>query len=147
MLEKEQRTALEQFTKSGKHSARLIRRARVILALDRSNKADHIRINRICEHEGISRQAICDIRKAFLEAPNIETFLTRKKRETPPVPAKVTGEVEAHIIAIACSDIPDGRARWTAQLIADKCVELHYVESLSEITVRRVLKKRNISLT
>jgi hypothetical protein len=124
------------------HSARLITRARVILALDRSNKKEHLRINRICEYEGISRQALCDIRRAFLQAPNIETFLTRKKRATPPVPPKITGELEAHIIAIACGERPDGRARWTAQLIANRCVELQYVDSLSEASVRRVLKKQ-----
>jgi hypothetical protein len=147
MLTEEQQSKLEKFAKNGVHNAHLITRAKTILALDRSNKKDHLRINRICEQVSLSRQAVNDIRKAFLQAPDVETFLTRKRRETPPVPPKVTGDVEAHIIAIACGENPEGRARWTMQLIADKCVELNHVDSLSEISVRRVLKKQNISLT
>jgi hypothetical protein len=147
LLSEEQRQQLEKFTSTGVRSARLIRRANVILALDRSNKKDHLRISRICEQCGISRQGLNDIREDFMNAESVEAFLTRKKRETPPVPPKVTGEVEAHIIAIACSEKPEGRARWTMQLIADRCVELKVVDSLSEISVRRVLKKRSISLT
>jgi len=146
MLTNEQRKQLERFTSTGVRSARLIKRANVILALDRSNKKDHLRINRICEQCKISRQGLNDIREDFLRAESIEAFLTRKKREVPPVAPKMTGDVEAHIIAIACSEKPEGRARWTMQLIADKCVEMNYVDSLSEISVRRTLKKRNISL-
>ena len=145
-LTAEERGQLEAFTNKGVHSAMLIRRARVILALDRSNKKDHLRVNRICEEIGISRQALNDIRDAFVNSPSIEAFLTRKKRETPPVAPKVTGEVEAHIVAITCGEPPVGCARWTMQLIADRCVELNIVESLSEISVRRTLKKRSISL-
>jgi len=61
-----------------------------------------------------------------LAAETVEAFLKRKKRETPPVPAKVTGEVEAHIVAIACSEPPPGRARWTVRLISERTVELAY---------------------
>ena len=147
MLTESQRNELEKFAKNGVHNAHLITRAKVILKLDRSNKKDHLRITRISKEVELSRQAIYDIRDAFLQSPDIETFLMRKKRETPPVPPKVTGEVEAHIIAIACSEKPEGKARWTMQLIADKCVELNCVDSLSEISVRRVLKKQNIALT
>jgi hypothetical protein len=147
LLTSEQREHLENYTKSGVQSVRLVQRANVILALDRSNKKDHLRINRVCEQCRISRQGLNDIREDFLKAESVETFLSRKKRETPPVPPKVTGELEARIIAIACSEKPEGRARWTMQLIADRCVELNYADSLSEISVRRTLKKRNISLT
>jgi hypothetical protein len=147
MLSAEQRKGLECFVKNGVHSAHLINRARVILALDRSNKKDHLRITRISDQVGLSRQAIYDIRDDFLAAPGMEEFLTRKKRETPPVPAKVTGEVEAHIIALACSKPPKGCARWTLRLLAEKAVELSFVDSLSHMTVGRLLKKRKISLT
>lgn len=71
----------------------------------------------------------------------LETTINRKKRETPPVPPKVTGDVEAHIIALACSEPPEGYSRWTVRLLADKCVELNYAESLSHMTVSIVLKK------
>ena len=138
MLTEEQREKLESFAKNGVHNAHLITRAKTILKLDRSNKKAHLRMNRVCEEVGLSRQAVNEIRKAFLECSDIEAFLQRKKRETPPVPPKITGEVEAHIIAIACSEKPEGRARWTFQLIADECVRLNFVDNLSEITVRRL---------
>jgi len=147
VLTSEQRKELETFTKNGVHNAHLITRARVILSLDRSNKEEHLRINRICEHEQISRQTLNNIRKAFLSAPDIKTFLTRKKRETPPVPPKITGEVEAKIIATACTKAPDGYARWTVRLLADKVVELGYIDSISFNSVQNVLKKRNFILT
>jgi len=147
MLNEDQRKELEQFAKNGVHSVHLVNRAKTILALDRSNKKDHLRITRVCEQVGLSRQAIYDIRKDFLIAPNVSAFLTRKKRETPPVPPKVTGEVEARIIALSCSEPPEGYARWTVRLLAQKAVELSFVDSLSHMTVERLLKKRNISLT
>jgi hypothetical protein len=147
MLSSEQRKQLEEFAKNGVHNAHLITRAKVILALDRSNKKDHLRITRISDQTGLSRQAIYDIRDAFLASDSVETFLTRKKRETPPVPAKITGEVEAQIIAIACSEPPKGYARWTVRLIAARTVELCIADGIGKTAVNSVLKKRNISLT
>lgn len=146
-LSEDQRSELLAFSKNGVHNAHLIARAKTILALDRTGKKDHLRIGRICESVDLSRQAVNDIRADFFEAESIEAFLTRKKRETPPVAAKITGEVEAHIVAIACSEPPKGHARWTLKLIAEKTVELHYVDAISIKSVQRVLKKRNISLT
>jgi hypothetical protein len=146
MLGEEERRKLEGFSKNGVHNTHLIARAKVILALDRNNKSDHLRITQISERAGLSRQAIYDIRKDFLEAPSVEEFLKRKKRETPPVPAKVTGDVEARIIALACSKPPEGFARWTVRLLAQRIVELSFADSLSYVTVQRTLKKRNISL-
>ena len=146
MLNESQRKTLEKFTNTGVHSARLIRRAKVILALDRSNKKDHLRITRICESEKLSRQSLNKIRKDFLESASIETFLKRKQRTNPPVEQKITGEVEAHIIALACSEPPSGYAKWTLRLLAEKSVELSYIDSISHMSVERVLKKRNLSL-
>jgi len=147
MLQEEDRTKLETFVKTGVRSVRLVKRARVVLLLDRSNKTEHLRISRICENVGITRQALNDIRNDFLKAKNVESFLQRKKRETPPVEPKITGEVEAHIIATACSEVPKGYARWTLRLLADKVVELGFIDSISFKAVQLVLKKRSISLT
>lgn len=147
MLSPEQRKELESYAKSGVHSVHLVNRAKVILALDRSNKKDHLRITRISDQVGLSRQAIYNIRDDFFSSADVNEFLTRKKRETPPVPAKVTGDVEAHIIALACSEPPIGYAKWTVRLLAEKAVELSFVDSLSHTSVNRVLKKRNINLT
>jgi len=145
-LTEEQRTELVSFARNGVHNAHLITRARTILALDRTGKKDHLRIGRICESVGLSRQAVNGIRADFFASDSINAFLTRKKREKPPVPAKITGEVEARIIALACSEPPQGCARWTLNMIANKAVELSYVDELSFKSVHRVLKKHNLSL-
>ena len=147
ILSLEQREQLKEFTRSGKRSAKLIRRANVILALDRSNKKDHLRVNRICEQFSISRQGIADIRAEFLNAESIENFLSRKKRETPPVESQITGDVEAHIIALACSEPPHGYARWTLRFLAEKSVELNFVDKISHTSISNVLKKHNLSRT
>ena len=77
----------------------------------------------------------------------LDAAVYRKKRETPPVAPKVTGEVEAHIIALACGEPPTGYSKWSVRLLADKCVELNYIDSISHMTVSRVLKKTNLNLT
>ena len=104
-------------------------------------------IGKECEQVELTRQSVTNIRKDFQVAASVAQFLTRKKRETPPVPAKVTGEVEARIVALACSKPPEGCARWTLTLLAEKSVELGYIDSISFMSVDRLLKKRNISLT
>jgi len=148
MLSAEQQKVLKDFVSKGVHSVHLVNRAKVILALDRSNKKDHLRITRISDQVGLSRQAIYNIRDDFLASESVETFLTRKKRETPPVPPKVTGEVEAQIITIACSEPPKGYARWTMKLIAARTVELCIAgDGVGKTSVNDVLKKRNIGLT
>jgi len=146
-LKAEEREKLERFVKTGVHSVQLIKRARVILLLDRSEKKEHLRIGRICEQVEISRQTLNIIRKDFLGSESIERFLMRKKRATPPVEPKVTGEVEAHIVALACNEPPKGYAKWSTRLLANKSVELKYIDSISHMSIERVLKKRNISLT
>jgi len=146
VLKAEERGELEKFTKTGIHSAMLIKRARVILALDRGNKVRTQRINEICKIEGVSRQGLNNIRSDFLSSSSIKEFLSRKKRETPPIERKITGEVEAKIVATACSEVPKGYARWTLRLLAEKVVELGFIDSISFNSVKTVLKKHNLSL-
>jgi hypothetical protein len=146
MLTGEERELLEKYVTTGVHSARLIRRARAILALDRSTKKGHLRITRVCKEVGISRSSLYDVRNDYLKAASIEEFLSRKKRETPPIEPKITGDVEARIIALACSEPPEGYARWTVMLLANKVVELNYIDNISHMSVHRVLKKTNLSL-
>ena len=138
---------LKSVVKTGVHNAHEITRARVLLMLDRSGKADHVRYNRTAERAGISVQAVYNMRDEFLANHDIESYLTRKKRETPPRTPKLDGESEAQIIALACSKPPKGYSRWTIRLLASKAVELQFVDELSYSTVNRLLKKRNISLT
>ena len=75
----------------------------------------------------------------------LDEALERKKRETPPVPRKLDGRGEARLIAVACSAPPEGRAKWTMQMLADELVTLGVVESISDETVRCTLKKTNLS--
>lgn len=145
-LTPEQQIYLQRIVKTGTHSSRAITRARVLLMLDRTGKHDHVRYNRTAEYAGISVQAVYNMRNEFLANQDIESYLNRKKRETPPVPPKVDGRAEAQIIALACSEPPAGHSRWTVRLLAEKAVELHYVDGLSHMTIQRLLKKRNISL-
>jgi hypothetical protein len=100
----------------------------------------------IASRIGVSRQTVQMVKKDFGQTPDLTTFLQRKKRETPPVPAKVTGEPEARIIALACSAPYEGHCTWTLRLLADTCVELQYVDSLSHMTVSRLLKKHSLNL-
>lgn len=77
----------------------------------------------------------------------MESALYRKKHTTPPVSAKVDEEFEAHVIALCCSEPPEGYARWSVRLLSEKCVELQYIDSISHMTISRTLKKLNLSLT
>jgi transposase len=141
-----ERGELERFCTSGVHSVRLVNRAKIILALDTSGGRTAERQEAIAKRAGVSRQAVNNAKRDFLALQNIALFLQRKKRETPPVPAKLTGELEARIIALACSKVPQGYARWTLRLLAEKCVELHYSGTMSHMSISRLLKKQNLSL-
>lgn len=144
-LTEEERATVEKFAKNGTHNAHLIVRAKILLVLDRTGKKDHMRIKRTAEEHGVSRQTVYNIIKDYHNSKDIGEFLSRKVRETPPVTPKVDGELEAHIIALACSEAPEGYARWTVRLLAEKAVELDFVDSISPSTVHRLLKKRNLS--
>jgi len=145
-LTKRERGELEQFSAKGVRCVRLVRRAKIILALDTSEGRIAERQESIMKRVGVSRKTVNDAKHDFLAVKNVSDFLQRKKRETPPVPPKVTGELQAHIIALACSEVPTGYARWTLRLLADKCVELHYSDSMSHMTISRLLKKHNLNL-
>ena len=144
-LSTETRSELEKFTKTGKHSVKLVNRAKIILELDEANGRKPVSQTQIAEQVGVTRQTVNDAKKAFLGASSLCVFLQRKKRETPPVTPKITGDVEARIIALACSPVPEGHAKWAVRLLADKCMELHYIDSISFKSVQRVLKKHNLS--
>jgi len=146
-LNTDERDELKKFTKTGKRSVRLVNRAKIILELDEANGRKPLTQTEISEKIGVSRQVVNDAKKTFLTTDSISKFLQRKKRETPPIAPKITGEVEAHIIALACSPLPEGCAKWSVRLLADKCVELNYIDSISFKSVHRLLKKRNLSPT
>ena len=100
----------------------------------------------ITEAFSFSRSTVEGIRKRYV-MEGLDSALERKKRAHPPTPRKLDGAKEARLIALACSEPPKGRKRWTLKLLADELVALEIVDSISYRTVQRTLKKTNLSLT
>ena len=146
-LSAEARSELDKFARTGTRSVKLVNRAKIILELDEADGRKPLTQAKIAEKIGVDRRTVNDAKQAFLEADNVTAFLQRKKRETPPVQPKITGDVEAHIIALACGPVPEGCAKWTLRLLADKSVDLNYIDSISFKSIQRLLKKHNLSLT
>jgi hypothetical protein len=139
-LREEQRGELQSIIATGKHSAKKIRRANILLLLDENSPPvkKRMEIAEICH---TSEPTVLSVAKRFC-AEGMEAALNRRKRAESPIRPIVTGEIEAHIIAINCSEPPKGHKRWTLTLTAEKLVELHIVPAISRDTVGRVLKKR-----
>ena len=138
--------ALKKTVKSGTASARMILRANILLQSNVSNSSKPISTRDLALLLNTSPTTIQNVRKEYASS-NLKNTLSRKKRETPPVPGKIDGEVEAHIIALACMDPPQGYSRWTLRLLADKTVALGIIDDISHVSVGKVLKKTNLSLT
>lgn len=143
-LSNEERDLLHKITKTGTSTARIIMRANILLSSDIHAGQKHTTAG-IAEILHTTKTTIQNVRKSYAEN-GLEYAIHRKKRTTPPVPAKVDGDVEAHIIALCCSQPPEGYARWSVRLLSDKCVELGFIESISHMTISRTLKKMNLSL-
>jgi len=139
-LTNEEREKLLKIVKSGKDSASKITRANVLLNLDESQGVAPYRseIAKMCQ---MTEENVYRLSKKFVEF-GLDATIERKKRETPPVQPKVTGDVEAHIIALSCSEAPEGYSSWTLRLLAEKSVELKIIDSISHNKVGQVLKKR-----
>jgi len=120
-------------------------RAKVLLYLDETSE-NPLKPEAVAIKCKLHRETVYGIRKQYA-TEGLESAVYRKKRETPPVEPKVTGDVEAHIVAVACGTAPEGKSKWTLQMIADKIVMDGVVESIGKETVRRTLKKQGISLT
>jgi len=144
-LKLKERAELEKFCTTGTHSVKLVNRAKIILALDQSGGRHGEKQEVLAERAGVSRQTVINARDTFLALKSVPLFLQRKKRETPPVPAKITGELEARIIALACGKVPEGYAHWSLRLLAEKCVELQYSGTMSHMSISRLLKKRSLN--
>lgn len=141
-LTEEERTELSQLIKSGKHSARVLGRARILLLLDRS-QGQKRKLREIADVMLTSIGTISNVKRRYMKG-GLEYGLHDRPR--PGAKPKIDGEVEAHLIALVCSDPPEGQARWTLRLLADKLVELELVESISHVAVGDALKKTNSSL-
>jgi len=141
------RVKLKKVVSSGRHPARMITRARVLLALDESQgSAPDRRV--VAERVGTSESTVYLVAKAFTaQAGRVEDVIGRKKRTTPPVEPKVTGDVEARLIALACTQPPPGRARWTLRLLERQVALTEGMPPMDHSTIGRVLKRGRLSLT
>ena len=146
-LNDEEREILQQFIRSTskKNKPQCKVHAKIILCLDENGKKP-LTPEQAAKKCKIHCENVYFIRKQFV-LEGMDRVLNRKKRETPPVEPKITGDVEAYIIATACSAPPEGKKAWTLELIAGKIVLDGILDSISDTSVMRTLKKRNISLT
>ena len=119
--------------------------ALILLNVDRGPFADEWQTNeQICKILKIGMRTIDRVKKRFVEEgfeASLKMATTSRKYEK-----LVDGDLEAHLIALACGQPPKGHARWSLRLLADKAVELQYADSISYETVRRTLKKTNLNL-
>ena len=132
-LTSEERESLLALTRKGKTSARKIKRASVLLAADEGD-TDAV----IAQKLRLHTDTVSDIRRRCVEGA-IESALNDRPR--PGKARLLDGHQEAYLVALTCSTPPEGRTRWTMQLLADKLVELKVVESICDETVRRALKR------
>jgi len=140
-LSGEQRERLEDICRNGHAPAKKIRQARLLLLSDHHRPEGRLTGEKIAETLGMHINTVARIRKRFAqegEAPALE----RKQRETPPTQPIINGHAEAHLVAICCSDPPEGRVCWTMQMLADTLIKRRVVTQVSAETVRRTLKKR-----
>lgn len=141
-LAAEEREQLKKLITSGRGPARLFTRARILLKADQSADGPAWPDEQIGEALDVTVQTIERIRKQLVEE-GFDSVLSRREYKQKISRKKVDGEVEAHLIALSCSEPPEGRARWTLRLLAEKVVELGYVDKISHEAVRQTLKKTN----
>jgi hypothetical protein len=145
-LTKEERSELEAISTKGKRAARTVLYARALLLLDAGENGPKWLVEKVAEAVGTTTRSLEHLKRRFVEE-GLSAAIERKERLTPPREIQFGGEFEAQLIALACSEAPDGRSRWTVRLLAEKMVELNLVQSVSPMTVCNTLKKMNLSLT
>lgn len=145
-LSKEEHKKIKMVMRSKKVSMEAKKRAQILLDIDESGGRTPLSLSNVTSKRGVCQNTVIRLRRNYAEN-GIESAIFRKKRETPPTEPKITGEVEAYIIATACSTPPTGKASWSLRMIANKIVVDGVIESISSEAVRLVLKKRNSSLT
>ncbi len=132
-LNEQEEKRLEELTTKGKSGARKIRRARILLLAN-----EGLIDEEIARALGAAVTTVERIRKRFVEE-GLEAALSERPR--PGAARKLNGHQEAYLVALACSDPPEGKKRWSMQLLADRLVEVGVVDEISDETVRRALKK------
>lgn len=143
-LTEEERQTLKRLVSAGKASARKLTHARMLLKADSSSGRPNWQDSKISLALDVGTATVERVRKRFVQE-GLEAALNNRKPNRQ-YKHKLDGEGEAHLIALACSEAPQGYQRWTLKLLADRMVQLGYVDNLSYETVRRTLKKTSLSL-
>jgi hypothetical protein len=139
-LEAAERFSLEQIVRVGKSAALTIRHANILLAVDESDAGAKLTDVDAAKAFGVAVRSVESLRQRLVEE-GLDAALARKKQVRPSVERMFDGEKEAKLIAIACGVKPEGRTRWTLELLAERVVVLKIVEKCSPKTIERVLKK------
>jgi transposase len=142
-LMEEERRMLQEMLSRGKAAARKLMHARILLKADAAAGGPAWEDQRIAEALEVGRATVERVRQEFVEE-GFEAALERRKPRRV-YERKLDGDGEAHLVALACQEPPEGRSRWTLQLLADRMVQLEYVDRISYQTVRRTLKKTRSS--
>lgn len=137
-LKEEDREELSFFLRRGKSSARSLTRARILILADEGRSDEEI-----IEALKVSKSTASRIRKRYCEG-GLDFALHEKARSG--APPKIDGRIEAQLTLLACSEPPDGRSKWTVRLLADRLVEMEVIDSISHMSVQRVLKKMKLNL-
>ena len=143
-LTQAEREKLKQITWKGKHRSRKVVNALILLNCDKGEFQENPQKDTcIAPILGVSNTRIQNTKKRFVE-DGLEASLDGKPKQRV-YRREIDGDAEAHIIALSCSEPPRGRSRWSLRLLADRSVELEYVDHVSHETVRRMLKKTSSS--
>ncbi len=146
MLSADDREWLTRIVRTGAHPAQEVRRSRILLELD-ENEGRPAGRRVIAERVGVSVETIANVAKVYaVRGGDVGATIRRKKRLTPPVEPKVTGEVEARVIALACSTPPGGYARWSLRLLEKHVALVEDIPDLDHSTIGKLLKKRRFGL-
>lgn len=140
----EERQQLHDLIAAGKAAAKKLAHARILLKADAAPGGPNWTDERIAQAVEVSTDTVARIRQRFVEH-GLEAALVRKQQDRPSRQPVLDGRAEARLIALACSAPPEGRQEWTMQLLADRLVELKVVDTVSDETVRRALKKTRSS--
>lgn len=138
-----ERSSLQALVAKGKAAARKRLHAQILLKADAGPQGDGWKDQQIVEAFEVGRCTVERVRRRFVEE-GLEAALNRQPQQNR-IARKIDGKAEAHLLALACGKPPEGRARWTLRLLADRLVELELVDSVSYETVRRTLKKTKSS--
>jgi hypothetical protein len=145
VLSAKERRELTGLTRKGKAPAREIARARALLLLDEGKQGPAKDVETVVEATGLCVRTLLRLRRVCCEqTPRVAV---EHKKPVRTKPKKLDGRGEARLIALACGKPPEGHAKWSLRLLADKMVELEIVDEIAHETVRRVLKKTNSSPT